>query len=228
MCFDVVLKWRVLLAVSGIIVFVLLSGCHSLPQPQSTPPAEERWVCPEFADLPMRQDRMAEAISNHLKVLASDPDNALAYYHLGYCWGRIGDHQEEVVAYLRAVDLGLQREDLYYNLGMAWAELGAYDRAEQALEKAVAMAPDNGENHRALGMVYFRQHYFAEAVEACRRATELEPAAPESWHCLALSLAAAGEVEQARRALERLLQLEGNYPLEKALRDLRTPAGERH
>jgi len=99
----------------------------------------------------------------------------------------VGAHSLEVEEYLRAIDLGLTREDLFYNLGMAYAELGALDKAEHAFSQAVTMAPANGDNRRALGMVYYEQHLFDEAIASCEQATLLDPQNTHAWHCLALA-----------------------------------------
>jgi tetratricopeptide (TPR) repeat protein len=195
------------------------AGCRSVPRPEPTATVE-RWVCPEFADLPLRLGLYEEAVKEHRRVLLEAPENALAHYHLGYAYGRVGAHSLEVEEYVRAVDLGLTREDLFYNLGMAYAELGALVKAEQAFNKAVTMAPANGENRRALGMIYCEQRLFQEAIASCERATLLEPENPHAWHCLALALAGAGKIEGSMAAAGQVRRLDANYPLDPRLLEL--------
>lgn len=194
-------------------------GCRSLPQ-SGGHQVDDRWVCPEFADLPMRQDRFEEAIGFHLKVLDEDPMNALAYYHLGYSYGQLGARQEEIEQYLKAVDLGLRRSDLFYNLGMAYNGLGRYEQAEQAFVRAIELEPKYGENHRALGMVYYMQEHYIEAQDSCRKATFMEPNDPDSWHCLAVAAARADEVGEAWTAVKRLKKLDPDYQLDPFLLQL--------
>jgi len=192
------------------------AGCRSVPRPEPTA-TTERWVCPEFADLPLRLGLYEEAVKEHRRVLLEEPDNALAHYHLGYAYGQVGAHSLEVEEYGRAVDLGLAREDLFYNLGMAYAEMGALDKAEQAFSQAVTMAPASGDNRRALGMVYYEQHRFHEAIASCEQATRLEPENPHAWHCLALALAGAGKMEDSQAAVDRVRRLDAHYPLDPVL-----------
>jgi tetratricopeptide (TPR) repeat protein len=193
-----------------------VAGCRSIPRPLPIM-TTERWVCPEFADLPLRLGLYEEAIKEHRRVLLEEPDNALAHYHLGYAYGRAGAHSLEVEEYGLAVDLGLAREDLFYNLGMACAEVGALDQAEQAFSQAVSMAPANGDNRRALGMVYYEQRHFHEAIASCEQATLLEPENPHAWHCLALALAGAGKMEDSQAALDQVRRLDVHYPLDPRL-----------
>jgi tetratricopeptide (TPR) repeat protein len=192
------------------------AGCRSIPRPEPIA-TKERWVCPEFADLPLRLGLYEEAIKEHRRVVLEEPENALAHYHLGYAYGQIGTHALEVEEYRRAVDLGLAREDLFYNLGMACAEVGALDEAEQALRQAATTAPADGENHRALGMVYCHKHLFQEAIASCEQATRSEPENPHAWHCLALALAGAGKMEDSMAAVDQVFRLDAHYSLDPRL-----------
>ena len=90
------------------VVFVTALGCQSLDQNVKNQDSNQ-WICPEFADAPLRQGRFEEAIEQHLKVLSQDPDNGLAHYHLGYAHGQLGLHVGEIAEYSKAVDLGLAR-----------------------------------------------------------------------------------------------------------------------
>jgi len=212
------MHWRrlVLAALMILSMVAVAAGCRSVPRPEPTA-TTERWVCPEFADLPLRLGLYEEAIREHRRVLLEEPENGLAHYHLGYAYGQMGGHRLEVEEYQRAVDLGLAREDLFYNLGMAYTEVGAIDQAEQAFSRAVAMGPADGENRRALGMVYYEQHLFHEAIASCERATLLEPENPHAWHCLALALAGAGKMEDSMAAVDEVRRLDAHYPLDSRL-----------
>ena len=199
--------------------FLLSSGCQSLQQPKKYH-RDNRWVCPEFADVPLRQGRFEEAIERHLNVLSQDPDNGLAHYHLGYAYGQLGLHADETAEYKKAIDLGLERGDLFYNLGMAYMEVGEYERAEQVFHRAAELEPESGENQRALGMVHYKLEHFQEAISACRQATILEPDDPDSWHCLALASARADQVGESWTAVKQLRKLDPAYQMDPLLLEL--------
>ena len=197
------------------LALVMALGCQSLKFTKKE--GDGRWVCPEFADLPLRQSRFEEAVEQHLQVLSQEPENGLAHYHLGYAYGQLGLHTEEIVQYQRAIDLGMERGDLYYNLGMAHMELEQYDRAEQSFHQAVEKEPDYGDNHRGLGLAHLKQEHYHEAIVSCRRAATLEPDDPDSWHCLALAAAKADEVGESWNAVKELLKLDPDYMLDPLL-----------
>ena len=209
------IRWSFFLILLLNFVLVMALGCQSLQLAKRE--RDGRWVCPEFADEPLRQGRFEEAADQHLKVLSQEPDNGLAHYHLGYAYGQLGLHTDEILEYQRAIDLGMERGDLYYNLGMAHMELKDYDRAEQSFNRAVEIEPDSGENHHGLGMVYLKQEHYHEAMVSCRRAATLEPDDPDSWHCLALAAARADEVGESWNAVKELLKLDPDYMLDPFL-----------
>lgn len=201
------------------VVFVMALGCQSLDQHRKNQDSNQ-WICPEFADAPLRQGFFEEAIEQHLKVLSQDPDNGLAHYHLGYAHGQLGLHASEIAEYSKAVDLGLARGDLFYNLGMAYTEVGEYGRAEQAFHQAIELEPECSENHLALGLVHYKLEHFREAIIACRQATVLAADSPDAWHCLALASARADQINESRTALERLHKLDPAYRLDPFLLEL--------
>jgi tetratricopeptide (TPR) repeat protein len=193
---------------------LLSSGCQSL-QKLKRGSTDNRWICPEYADLPLRQGRFEEAIEQHLQVISQEPENGLAHYHLGYAYGQLGLHPDEIAQYLRAVDLGMEKGDLFYNLGMSYMQLEEYLRAEQAFIRAVDIEPDCGENHRGLGLAHFNQEHYHEAIVSCR-----QPSDADSWHCLALAAAKSDEVGESWNAVKELRKLDPDYTLDPILIEL--------
>ncbi len=198
---------------------LLSSGCQSLHKLKKGR-TDDRWICPEYADLPLRQGQFEMAIEKHLIVLAQDPDNAVAHYHLGYAYVQLGVHADGISEYLKALDLGLVQGDLFYNLGMAYGQLGIYQQAEQAFKRAIEMEPEYEDNYRALGNAQLQQGHFYDAMVSCRKATELAPDNPHSWHCLALAAAKSDEVGESWTAVKRLRQLDPDYTLDPILIEL--------
>jgi tetratricopeptide (TPR) repeat protein len=217
--------WPPLLVFLLIFAAVMAPGCQSLHK-MKIDGTDDRWICPEYADLPLRQGRFEEAIEQHLQVISQEPENGLAHYHLGYAYGHMGFHPDEIAEYLRAVDLGMAKGDLFYNLGMSYMQLEEYLRAEQAFLRAVELEPDCGENHRGLGLAYFKQEHYHEAIVSCRRATTLEPNDADSWHCLALAAAKSDEVGESWYAVKKIRKLDPDYTLDPFLLEI-FPAKEK-
>ena len=134
-----------------VIGFVLaMAGCSLSPIHLG----DGAWSCDTQADAAVKNGNWRLAERLHRQVLASDPSNCLAIYHLGYILGNLHDRNQEVVEYERAVACGYNQDDkLYFNLGMAYGDLGDADRAIDALQRAVQISPNNSENHFGLGYV---------------------------------------------------------------------------
>jgi len=211
-------RGTVFLVLALLLIFssLLFSGCQSLKQARKYD-ADDRWPCPEYADLPLRQGQFEMAIEKHLIVLAQDPDNAVAHYHLGYAYVQLGVHADGISEYLKALDLGLVKGDLFYNLGMAYGQLGIYQQAEQAFKRAIEMEPEYDDNYRALGNAQLHQGHFYDAMVSCRKATELAPHNPDSWHCLALAAAKSDEIGESWDAVQELRKLDPDYVLDPFL-----------
>ena len=209
-------RWPQLLGSLLIFAALMAPGCQSLHTLEKSS-TDNRWICPEYADLPLRQGRFEEAIEKHLQVISQEPENGLAHYHLGYAYGQLGLYPDEIAQYLRAVDLGMEKGDLFYNLGWSYMQLEEYLRAEQSFLRAVEIDPDNGENHRGLGLAYFKQGHYHEAIVSCRRATTLEPDDADSWHCLALAAAKSDEIGESWNAVKELRKVDPDYMLDPFL-----------
>jgi serine/threonine protein kinase/tetratricopeptide (TPR) repeat protein len=91
------------------------------------------------------------------------------------------------------------------------------ERAEalRAAEKAVDLAPGDAKALENAGLVFYHCSRHERSVSALRRAVEVAPFNLVAWGYLALSLGVAGdegEVAEARRILDRLLETTPDHP----------------
>jgi tetratricopeptide (TPR) repeat protein len=95
-------------------------------------------VCDQVADFYLGTENYPEAIRRHQQVLRVNPENALAYYHLGFAYGMVGDHERELADYEKAAALGLSTWDLFLNMGLLYMESGRLDTAIRKLISTLA------------------------------------------------------------------------------------------
>jgi serine/threonine-protein kinase len=82
-------------------------------------------------------------------------------------------------------------------------------KAKAAAERALALDPDLGEAHAALGITTLvLDHDWARAEASLLRGTQLDPGAPRTWEQYGYLLARAGKVAEARKALDRAVELD--------------------
>lgn len=100
--------------------------------------------------------------------------------------------------------------------------LEAYDRVRM-------WYPDTAESHLAYAKLAVRANRIVDCVVALRRAADLEPRNPVIWNFLGSMHAGMGQVDRARDAFERSLEINPNQPRTRsALESLPEPqsAGE--
>jgi tetratricopeptide (TPR) repeat protein len=140
-----------------IVISVLLTSTGAAADPtfKHSPEAGEE-VCDVQADFSLGTEDYPTAIRLHQEVIARDPKNALAHYHLGFAYGMVGRQREEISEYQRAVELALTHWTLFLNLGLAYFEQRDSKSAANALRMAVLLALERPEAHYNLALAYER------------------------------------------------------------------------
>jgi tetratricopeptide (TPR) repeat protein len=107
-------------------------------QELSTKPDEKEYVNFIAASMYERQKKYDQAEDTFKKVIANDPNNAVALNYLGYMLADRGLRLEEALGYIKkAVQLDPQNGAYLDSLGWAYFKMGNYDLAEENLRKAV-------------------------------------------------------------------------------------------
>lgn len=185
----------------------VLACCGCAAVEQAALQAEPHWSCDARADAAVRSEAWPRALTMHEALLDRDPNNCLAYYHLGFIRGRLGDRQAEVDDYLRAAGCGYVKDDqLYFNLGMAHAELGQTELALSAFARAVALNPANADNHFGWGLAAQSLNRPEQALDAFRRALEADPRHHGARLQLARGLLDRGSLQESWPHIEVLLR----------------------
>ena len=133
-----------------------------------------------------REKKYDLAEQSFRKVLAGDPQNAMALNYLGYM---LADHNtrldEALTLIKKAVDLDPQNGAYLDSLGWAYFKLGNYDLAEENLRKASDRVGNDGTIQDHLGDLYQKTGRLKQAVMHWERAlaewnrtvsAEVEPA----------------------------------------------------
>lgn len=155
------------------------------------------------------------------RAIALDPNYANAYAALADSKQRLADF----------VDSPAQREDLIRqtfaladkavalapDLSMAYGVRAQaryrasrdWKGAEDDFKRALALAPNNAYALSEFALEQFFAGHQAEAIAMDRRAVVLDPLSTDAWMYLGLHLAFSGQSDEARKALQRALDI---YP----------------
>src|SRR5271170_1214354 len=132
-------------------------------------------ICDPLADYYLGLEDYPKTLELHEAIVRKHPDFALAYYHLGFVYGALGDHRRELSDYQKAVDLGLNDWDLFLNLGRLYFETDQFEQARSASRIATLLGPYRPETHYNMGLVYERSGELQSAQQEMLASLRLKP-----------------------------------------------------
>ncbi len=168
-------------------------------------------VCDPIADYFLGMEDYPEAIRRHRMVINRDRANALAHYHLGFAYGMVGRHDQELRQYRDAIELGLSDWALFLNLGLLYLEGQRLDAATDVLRLATLLGPDRPETHFNLGLVYERRGMLGPAEQEILLSLRLDGDQPDALNTLGVIYAEEGEYSRAREEWTDLLRTRPTY-----------------
>src|SRR5690348_1670322 len=183
------------------------------------------------------QERIARAITDHLKIVLSDPEqtrlvpvattSAEAYADFITAQTlvnkRVGDSLPRAIALLqKATRLDPEFARAWSKLAVAYAVLAQYvsgdwnanwSMSDDAAHRALALDADDAEAYAALSYNQFSQRHYTEMVEPMRRALELAPDDSAVNYWAANELAAMGRTRDAEARIDVALADDPANPL---------------
>jgi tetratricopeptide (TPR) repeat protein len=168
-------------------------------------------VCDPLADYYLGMEDYSDAIRRHQIVIQEQPDNALAYYHLGFAYGATGDHSKELTNYRKAVELGLSDWRLFLNMGLLYAQAGHLDEASRLLQLATLLGPYRPETHFNLGLVDERLGMYQQAQQEMLLSLRLDPNQDDARNTLGVVYAEEGNYERAYQEWHDLVRANPQY-----------------
>ena len=191
-----------------VIILISFIGCskdYKVVKPENT----KTWMCNEHADGALKNGDYESGISLHQRILAAEPKNSLAMYHLGYALGCIGDHKQEVYYYEKAISHGYNQDNnLYYNLGMAYGELDMPAKAVFAFKSAIDINPTSADSHFGLALAYEANINFKLAEDEYLKAIKIDPKHLDARMHLSILYTDMGDLQKACDQLKKILEID--------------------
>ena len=147
----------------------------------------------------------ADAKAILTEAQAAAPDDPQAAYYLGVACEGLGETDEALVQYRKALQLDPKLLEASVNSSAILIDAGRGEEAAEIVEAALAQAPDDANlliNH-ALALEALGDH--VGAVKAYAKAVEKSPDNVELRFGYAENLAAAGQTDAAREQFEKVL-----------------------
>lgn len=157
-----------------------------------------------------RWDDAREEFENAIEL---DEDLFKAYFKLGQILERQDDPQGALQRYTEAIRHGPRFIEAYRALGRLYADLGYLDQAATVLQSGLSVViggtDDEAELHHLLGTVYQEQRNYDAAVEQFQAALEIDGSMAEALFSLGWTFGLQDNREEARRFLQRYIDVAG-------------------
>jgi tetratricopeptide (TPR) repeat protein len=156
------------------------------------------------------------AISRLRRVIELDPNMMRAYNNLGLCYDSLGQFDEAIQNFTRAIELNRKQEHPSawppLNLAVSLIPLSRFDEAVARLHEALSYNPEFPQAHYELGLVLEKERKFEEAIASLQRAIELDPLYPEPHYTLGRIYQRQGKREEAQEQIEKFKKLRQEPP----------------
>ncbi|HEX7620755.1 MAG TPA: tetratricopeptide repeat protein [Anaerolineales bacterium] len=148
--------------------------------------------------------RASEKISESLvnTSLLAQCQNALALIHT-----ELGNIEEAVSAYQRAISLSPESEFLWNNLGQLLAKNERNDEAINAFNKALSYSPRDFLSWNGIGHIYIKLGLFQNAISAFEKVLEIAPHYESSWAGIGKAYLESAQLEKAEVSLRKAVEL---------------------
>jgi tetratricopeptide (TPR) repeat protein len=140
-----------------------------------------------------------------------DDSDPWAHLALGFVSHSMRRTDHAVEEYERAINLNPNFAAAHGYLGFTLSLAGRTDEAIMHLEQAMRMSPHDPQNsifNNGLAVAHYLAGRYVEAIGFARKSVQQRDGMTSGHRIYVASLAQAGQIEEARRALERLRELQ--------------------
>ena len=164
-----------------------------------------------------RLGRYQEATTNYYTAIALQFGNKKVlfdhWYDLGCELVNLGQHEEAIAAFEKALEIDPKFHFAWYGLGNALKELGRNSEAIAAFDKALEIDPKSHFAWNNLGNALSNLGRNSEAIAAFEKALEIDPKSFTVWNNLGNTLNDLRRYRKAIAAFDKALEIDPKYHL---------------
>jgi tetratricopeptide (TPR) repeat protein len=161
-----------------------------------------------------RDKKYGPCISTLKTVLAkANPQSkqyADALYYTAYSYDLLGQTDDALATYQKALEQSPNDLDLIFNLGRLYYMQSKYDKAIEYFQKVLQSNPDDFDTNVDIGNSYIQIKKFKEALPYLEKATQLKPDNSQAWYNLAVVWVNLGNRVKGQEALDKAESLKKN------------------
>ena len=142
------------------------------------------------------------------KLIFDFPNSNRLHNILGVLHHQLGDAEEAIKTFTKAISLMPDYAEAYNNMGNSLQIQGKIDKAIEAHNKALSIKPDYPEAYNNIGLALCSQGKLIEATKAYKKALTLKPDFPEPYWNLS---GIAENIDEAKNWVEKCLEANPNH-----------------
>lgn len=158
-----------------------------------------------------KQGRLQECLTQCEALAKQFPNEPITANLLGAVYVALGQVEQAIASYTRALQSRPDFAEAHSNLGDAFNEVGKTEEAIASYQKAVRLKPDLVVAQTNLGAALIQKGESEAAVLNLTKALQLEPDLAEAHNNLGMALNDLGKPEKAVSSLNRALQINPNF-----------------
>ena len=156
-------------------------------------------------------NQIQEALDNVITLINGYPNSALLYNIRASCCKAIGQLDDAVKDYEKALALKPDYAEAQYNLGITHRELGQIDAAIKSYKQALAIKPDYFGAHNNLGNIFLELGQIDEAADCFEWAVAYKPDYAEAHNNLGVVNRERDQVNEAIKNFEKAISIKPDY-----------------
>jgi predicted CXXCH cytochrome family protein len=160
----------------------------------------------------LSRNKPGDALAAYQKAVEWDPNSAPIRHDLGVVLSMLRRSPEAVQQLETACRLQPKDAEYRYKLALAYNEMGQSDMTMKNLEETVRLNPQHARAWYNLGLAKYSAGSVEDALTALVRAESTDSNDPRSPYARATILAKLGRTDEARRAAQRALEIQPNFP----------------
>jgi len=160
------------------------------------------------ADSCEKKGQYDKAVSFMQKIIELRPEDAVAYYRLGFDYENTGMNEEAIDAYKKAIKFDDSNLNAQFRLGILYSKSDSHNEAITHLKKARELGPEYAEVHYRLGIIYDKKKKYTEAIECFNKAIEIDPANIRYFKSLGFTYDSKGMHDESIACFKKAVELE--------------------
>jgi tetratricopeptide (TPR) repeat protein len=158
------------------------------------------------------QNRLAAGKAEFEQTATREPGNIAARMMVAMIAHAQGDAEQAKRWYGEVLKLEPRAALAANNLATIYADSGSnLDVAQQLAETAIEQTPAAAEYQDTLGWVYYQRHLSGQAIPRFQQSVAADPTNPVYHYHLGLAFSKNGDVERAKSALQRAVELSPDF-----------------